>query len=204
MAVVEVIDSPVVAALLATVRDERTGLAGFRTAAAQLGTHLGAAAAARLPRTTTTVTTPLAEAPATRLPDVVVVPVLRAGLGLLPGVLEVFPSAAVGMIGLARNEQTLIAEQYYRNVPKLEGRHLLVLEPMLATGGSASDALQLLGGALTTTVLSIVGTEVAVERISQRHEDVTILTAAVDPELNDVGYIVPGLGDFGDRLWGTL
>ncbi len=203
MATVEVVDTAVVAALLTRVRDEATGLAGFRAAAGRLGTHLAARAAERLPRVPVSVQTPLATTDGNRLPDIVAVPVLRAGLGLLPGVLQVFPEAAVGMIGLARNEETHVAEQYYRNVPNLEGRHLLVLEPMLATGGSASDALALLGGALSTTVLSIVATRTAVDRITSTHPEVSILTAAIDPELDENAYIVPGLGDFGDRLWGT-
>ncbi len=203
MANVEVVTNAVVASLLTRVRDQDTGLAGFRAAAGRLGTHLASRAADRLPSVTTRVQTPLAETEGRRLPGVVAVPVLRAGLGLLPGVLQVFPEAAVGMIGLARNEETYVAEQYYRNVPDLEGQHLLVLEPMLATGGSASDALALLSGAISTTVLSIVATQVAVDRIMSTHPHVSILTAAIDPELDDNAYIVPGLGDFGDRLWGT-
>lgn len=203
MAGVHVSTSAVAGALLARLRDERTGVRGFRSAAHELGSQLAREAADLLPHVETEVTSPLGTAPAVGLPKAVVVPVLRAGLGLLPGVLDVFGEATVGMVGLARDEQTLVAEQYYNNVPPLEGRHLLVLEPMLATGGSAADALALLHGAASRTVLSVVATRQAVDRILADHADVTIITAGIDPELNDQGWIVPGLGDFGDRLWGT-
>lgn len=204
MAEVRLLEGVVAGSLLATLRNRDTDVADFRRAAQGLGAHLAAAAADHLGAQKTTVQSPLGEADAVALTRPVIVPVLRAGLGLLPGVLEVFTDAVVGMIGLARNETTLVADQYYRNVPPLDGRDLLVLEPMLATGGSASDALALLPDARSSTVLAVVATPAAIDRLANDHPDVTILVAAVDPGLNDRGWIVPGLGDFGDRLWGTV
>lgn len=200
---VEVVDTAIVATLLARLRDRATGVADFRQAAHQLGAQLASHVAGHLPRRETMVTSPLGEAPAVQITPPAVAVVLRAGLGLLPGVLDVFPSAPVGMIGLARDERTLLATQYYRNLPDLQGRDLLVLEPMLATGGSASNALALLPGARRRILVGVVASPTAIERIHRDHPKVDIVVAAVDPELDDNGWIVPGLGDFGDRLWGT-
>lgn len=159
-----------------------------------------------LPSTDASVTTPLDEAVAT-VPGrtIVAVPVLRAGLGLLAGVHDVLPTALVGMIGLERDAETLQARRYYFKVPPLDGAWVLVLEPMLATGGSASDAVKALDaeGAEQVTVLSVVATQQGIDRILDENPGVRVVTAAVDPTLDDRGYIVPGLGDFGDRLFGT-
>jgi len=203
MASVHTLGDPATGTALARLRDAATGMAAFRAAATSVGSLLAAHCAALLPHVPGEVQTPLGPAPTSTMPAVVAVPVLRAGLGLLSGVLTVFPDAAIGMIGLQRDEKTLQAQQYYRNVPPLAGHHLLVLEPMLATGGSATDALSLLPGAESVTVLSVVATPVALQRIHATHPHATIVTAAIDPGLDDNGFIVPGLGDFGDRLWGT-
>ena len=197
---------PIVGSALAALRDERTVPADFRAQAHRLGALLATRAVADLPATSSSVRTPLADAP-TRVPavPVVAVPVLRAGLGLLPGVHQVLPEAQVGMIGLERDHVSLAARRYYFKVPPLTGAWVLVLEPMLATGGSASDAVQALDaeGAARIVVLSVVATEQGVARVLDADPRVRVVTAAVDPGLDERGYIVPGLGDFGDRLFGT-
>jgi uracil phosphoribosyltransferase len=197
---------PLVGTALAALRDGTTSPADFRAHAHRLGALLAAHATRTIPTTVGNVRTPLADA-ATLLPSVpiVAVPVLRAGLGLLTGVHVALPDAQVGMIGLERDPETLEARRYYFKVPPLEGAWVLVLEPMLATGGSASDAVRALdtAGAAQVTVLSVVATEQGVQRVLGDDPRTRIVTAAVDPGLDERGYIVPGLGDFGDRLFGT-
>jgi len=199
-------NDPLVGSALAALRDQRTAPSDFRRHAQRLGALLAARATLDIPMQTGTVRTPLADAP-TRMPSVpvVAVPVLRAGLGLLPGVHEALPHAQVGMIGLERDSTTLEARRYYFKVPPLEGAWVLVLEPMLATGGSASDAVRALdtAGAQQIIVLAVVATEQGVDRVLGDDPRTRIVTAAVDPGLDERGYIVPGLGDFGDRLFGT-
>ena len=199
-----VLDHPLADLHLARLRDASTTPEAFVRHAAVLGSLLAVEALRDLPTSTTTVTTPVGPAEQ-RVPstDVVAVPVLRAGLGLLDGVRTVVPTAAVGMVGLERDEETLEAREYYRKLPPLTDARVLVLEPMLATGGSAADAVGRLrdAGADRVTVLGVVATQGAVDRIHDAGADV--VTAAVDPELNDAGWIVPGLGDFGDRLFDT-
>ncbi len=206
MANVTVLDDPIAGTQLASLRDATTSPEHFRHHAQRLGAMLALRAVSDLPGTTTTVQTPLSPAPAI-VPGrtIVAVPVLRAGLGLLPGVHDVLPTALVGMIGLERDAETLQARRYYFKVPPLDGAWVLVLEPMLATGGSASDAVKALDaeGAEHVTVLSVVATQPGIDRILRENPGVRIVTAGIDPELNSDGYIVPGLGDFGDRLFGT-
>ena len=197
---------PLVGTALAALRDERTPPSDFRSHAHRLGALLAARATIDVPTREGTVRTPLADAPTlTPAVPVVAVPVLRAGLGLLPGLHEALPGAQVGMIGLERDPVTLEARRYYFKVPPLAGAWVIVLEPMLATGGSASDAVRALDveGAAQVVVLSVVATEQGVRRVLDDHPDARIVTAAVDPGLDERGYIVPGLGDFGDRLFGT-
>lgn len=203
---VRVLDHPAAVMTLAALRDVRTPQAQFRRAAERLGAMLATAALDGVPVEPVTVETPLGTAPSIRTrPAIVAVPVLRAGLGLLPGVQDVLPNARVGMIGLERDESTLEPAQYYRKVPPLEGAWIFLLEPMLATGGSASAAAQALGaeGAAGITVLSVVATEVGLTRIAEGNPGIHFVVGAVDPELDDNAFIVPGLGDFGDRLFGT-
>ncbi|MEX0869713.1 MAG: uracil phosphoribosyltransferase [Nitriliruptoraceae bacterium] len=206
MDAVTVLDDPIAGTQLASLRDATTSPEHFRHHAQRLGAMLALRAVADLPRADGTIMSPLAEAP-TIQPGrtIVAVPVLRAGLGLLPGVHDVLPTALVGMIGLERDAETLQARRYYFKVPPLDGSWVLVLEPMLATGGSASDAVRALDaeGAEQVTVLSVVATQEGIGRILADNPSVRIVTAGIDPELNDHGYIVPGLGDFGDRLFGT-
>lgn len=202
---VHVLGGPVAGHHLAALRDETTRPAPFRHHAEALGALLAEAALRDVPARTVTVTTPLGPAGADRpAPALVAVPVLRAGLGLLPGVLSLLPQATVGMVGLQRDEQTLEPEHYYRNLPPLQGAWVLLLEPMLATGGSATAAVGAVAEAERVTVLGVVATRTGIGRILDEHPGTSIVTAAVDGELDDNGYIVPGLGDFGDRLYGTL
>jgi uracil phosphoribosyltransferase len=199
-------DDPVAGVQLASLRDETTTPEHFRHHARRLGSILALRAVQGLPATSGTVTTPLGPSPATGPGrTIVAVPVLRAGLGLLGGVHDVLPTALVGMIGLERDADTLQARRYYFKVPPLDGAWVLVLEPMLATGGSASDAVGALDaeGAEQVIVLSVVATQGGIDRILGDNPGVRIVTAAIDPELDGNGYIVPGLGDFGDRLFGT-
>ena len=199
-------DDPVAGVQLAALRDAATIPEHFRHHARRLGAILALRAVQDLPAVRSTVATPLDTAPAIGPGrQVVAVPVLRAGLGLLGGLHDVLPTALVGMIGLERDPRTKVARRYYFKVPPLDGAWVLVLEPMLATGGSASDAVAALDaeGAEQVTVLSVVATEQGVDRVLTDNPNVRIVTAAVDPGLDDNAYIVPGLGDFGDRLFGT-
>lgn len=206
MSDVTVLDHPAATAMLARLRDADTDPMAFRDAAALLGSLLAYEATRDIPTKDASVQTPVgtaqASVPARR---VVAVPVLRAGLGLLPGVHAVLPDAEVGMVGLERNEETLQAREYYRKVPPLKDAWVLILEPMVATGGSASDAVRIFSdeGAERLVLLSVVATEAGVQRVLDENPGVHIVTAAIDPKLNDQGFIVPGLGDFGDRVFFT-
>jgi uracil phosphoribosyltransferase len=204
---VRVLDDAATGLHLARLRDVETGPEAFQRHAHVIGSLLAASAVQAMPTMQGSVQTPLGPAP-TREPatDVVVVPVLRAGLGLLPGVRAILPTARVGMIGLRRDHDTHEPEEYYRQVPDVAGSWVFLLEPMLATGGSAAAAAAALlrDGPARVTVLSVVATQQAIDRIIDVSDDVDVVTAAVDPILNDDAYIVPGLGDFGDRLFGTL
>jgi uracil phosphoribosyltransferase len=201
-----IVDDALAGRRLAALRDTATPSERFRVHARALGALLAREALRDLPVTESEVAGPLGRAPA-RLPAaaVVAVPVLRAGLGLLPGVHDLVPDATVGMVGLERDPDSLTARRYYDKVPPLDDAWVLVLEPMLATGGSAADALDVLDlrAAARVTVLAVVATRQAVDLLAERHPDVAVVTAAVDPGLDDNGYIVPGLGDFGDRVLGT-
>lgn len=209
MADVRVLTDAAAGVHLARLRDRATQPADFQRHARLLGALLALEAVRDIPTTTTAVVTPLTTASAT-VPanQIVAVPVLRAGLGLLPGLQDLLPTASVGMIGLERNEHTLEPAEYYRKVPPLDDAWVLMLEPMLATGGSAAAAVGALAGAgaAKVAVLSVVATQTAIDRIESEGgvDDVRIVTAAIDPTLDENGYIVPGLGDFGDRLFGTV
>lgn len=206
MADVRVLSDAASGVHLAKLRDQSTLPTDFQRHARLLGGLLALDAVHDIPITTGKVTTPLTQAP-TREPDhpIVAVPVLRAGLGLLPGLQDLFPTATVGMVGLERNAETLAPSEYYRKLPPLDDAWVLLLEPMLATGGSAAAAATALSGegAAKLAILSVVATQVAIDRIDGEVDGVRIVTAAIDPELDANGYIVPGLGDFGDRLYGT-
>lgn len=205
MGTTTVLDDAVTAARLTALRDAGTSPARFRDEARATGLLLAREALRELPTRPVRVPGPL-ETAAGRLPDapVVAVPVLRAGLGLLPGVHDLVPHAAVGMVGLERDPERLVPRRYYGRLPSVAGAWVLLLEPMLATGGSAAGALDEipLAEAGRVVVLAVVATPQALDHLHGRH-DVDVITAAVDDGLDERGYIVPGLGDFGDRLFGT-
>ncbi len=203
-----IVSHPLVHDALAQLRDKETPAEAFRRIATRISVLLAAEALRDVPTATTTVVTPLGPAEARRVSgDVVVVPVLRAGLGMLDAVLELVPTARVGYIGLQRDEQTAIASQYYSKLPHgLTDSYVLMIDPMLATGGSAVAALDLLqrAGARTVRLVCIVAAPEGVALVERHHPSVDIYTPALDRELNAQKYIVPGLGDFGDRLYGTI
>ena len=204
----QIVNHPLVHEALATLRDKSTPPEHFRRAATRISVLLAAEAMRDLPTREFTVETPLGPAGGRRIAsDVVVVPVLRAGLGMVDAVLELVPHARVGHIGLQRDEATAIASQYYSKLPAgISKSHVLMIDPMLATGGSASAAIDLLraAGADDIRIVCIVAAPEGVELVQRHHPGVAIYTPVVDSHLNAHKYIVPGLGDFGDRLYGTL
>jgi uracil phosphoribosyltransferase len=203
---VTVADHPLASHLLAGLRDVTTPPERFRYLAKRLATVLVLEATRDLPTRAAVVTTPLAPTTVPVLADTIVaVPILRAGLGLLEPVTDLLPDVQVGYAGLERDEETLQPSSYYLKVPQLEGHTVLLLDPMLATGGSAAFASALLKehGADDIRLVCVVAAPEGIDRLEAEHPDVRVVTAAVDERLNEVGYIVPGLGDFGDRLFGT-
>ena len=205
---VHIVDHPLVHDALAELRDERTTPDRFRRAATRISVLLAAEAMRQVPSNTVTVDTPLGPAEGQRISDdVVIVPVLRAGLGMLDAVLEIVPRARVGHIGLQRDEMTAVASQYYAKLPPaLEKSFVLMIDPMLATGGSAVAALDLLraAGARQVRIVCIVAAPEGLSVVERHHPGVVIFTPVIDRGLNERKFIVPGLGDFGDRLYGTL
>ena len=205
---VHLIDHPLVHDALVTLRDASTPPELFRRMAVRISLLLAAEATRDLPVTHVTVATPLGPADGRRVgTDVVVVPVLRAGLGMLDAVLELMPGARVGHIGLQRDELTAIASQYYAKLPAgMRDSVVVMIDPMLATGGSAVAALDLLkhAGARDVRMICIVAAPEGVALVERTHPDVRIYTPVIDRELNAHKFIVPGLGDFGDRLYGTF
>jgi len=202
-----IVRHPLVEDVLAALRDKATPCDVFRQLARRVSLLLAVEATRDLALHDAWVETPLERASVKRLGSrVVAVPVLRAGLGMLDAFLELVPSAEVGYFGLERNEQTAVARRYYEKVPKdLAGALVFLLDPMLATGGSAAMALDGLRGlgAKQVRLLSIVCAPEGVAHLEQAAPDTLIFTAALDRILNDKKYILPGLGDFGDRLFGT-
>ena len=189
------------------LRDIGTDAPAFRRAANRISVLLAAEALRDVPATLGTVTTPLGPATGVMVKgDVVVVPVLRAGLGMLDAVLELLPTARVGHIGLQRDEATAIASKYYSKLPAdLSQSYVLMIDPMLATGGSAVAAIDMIkaAGAKLIRMICIVAAPDGIALVERRHPDVPVYTPVIDDHLNAHKYIVPGLGDFGDRLYGT-
>lgn len=197
---------PLVADFVASLRDRETEPEEFRSLARKVISLLLYEATADLATVSGSVETPLERAPAERVAqDVVAVPVLRAGLGLLAPVLELLPRVSVGYIGLERDEETAVARIYYNKLPPLAGKVPLLLDPMLATGGSGARALELIkeAGGRDPRMICVVAAPEGVKVIEEQHPEVRIYTAALDRGLNSRAFIVPGLGDFGDRLFGT-
>ena len=203
-----VVDGPLSRHKLAVLRDERTPTAEFRQAMKELALIMVAEATRDMPPRPVQIRTPLAETAVEEISGpVCLVPVLRAGLGMLDGALALLPEATVGFMGLFRDEETAQPIEYYVNLPRnLEDYLVLVLDPMLATGGSLSATLTKLKdeGATWISCLHAVAAVPGVERLTREHPDVRFYAAAVDPELDERSFIVPGLGDAGDRLYGTL
>jgi uracil phosphoribosyltransferase len=202
-----VVSHPLVDDVLAALRDERTTSTEFRRLAHRVSLLVIAEATRDLPTAEAQVRTPLERTEVRRLARrVVAVPVLRAGLGMLDAFLELVPSAQVGYFGLERNEETAVARRYYEKVPKdLEDAVVYLLDPMLATGGSAAMAIEGLNGlgARQVRLLCVVAAPEGVAHLEKALPEAEVFTAALDRELNDHKYILPGLGDFGDRLFGT-
>lgn len=201
------IDHPIAQHALLLLRDTSTYPSRFRRLAGRLSLIIAIEATRDLPTTPRTVQTPLEPATGEALrDDVVIVPVLRAGLVMSEAVLELLPDARMGHVGLQRNEATAVASQYYLKLPPITPTTtVLVVDPMLATGGSAQMALDLVhaAGAAHVRLLSIVAAPEGIAAINAAYPGVPIFTAGIDRQLNEQKYILPGLGDFGDRLYGT-
>ena len=205
--VLKIIDHPIAAHIVTHLRDETTKPATFRTLTYQLSLLLAVEATRDLATETKTIQTPLetTQGRVVSHEPLIVVPVLRAGLGMVQPFLDLFPDVSVGYLGLERDHVTAEARHYYSKLPVLTGRRVFVVDPMLATGGSASRALQLLKdqGAVRPKLICIVAAPEGFERVNRDHPEVEVHVAAFDRELNAKKYILPGVGDYGDRLFGT-
>ncbi|MEN8042124.1 MAG: uracil phosphoribosyltransferase [Actinomycetota bacterium] len=201
-----IIDHPLARHYLTVLRDHTTDPQQFRAATRGLTYTLVYEATRRLPLAKFDVDTPMETTVGYRVENVVAVPVLRAGLGLLDAVLEMIPDVKVGFAGVARDEATALPQEYYAKLPDLSDATVLICEPMLATGGSLSWAVDKVksSGAQDIMALCVVTAPEGVKRMYEDHPDVQIIAAAHDRELNDDFYIIPGLGDMGDRLFGTF
>jgi uracil phosphoribosyltransferase len=203
---VTVLDHPLADDILARLRNRETGPAEFRALTRRLGTLLVAEATRGLPTEPVAVDTPLESTKGQAIVGgLVAIPVLRAGLGLLDSVTDLYPWTVVGYLGMERDELTLEPRDYYAKLPPMAGCVALVLDPMLATGGSGSAACAYVkaAGPEQVAFVCVVAAPEGIAKMQADHPDVPIVAAAVDRELNDQGFIMPGLGDFGDRLHGT-
>ena len=202
----QVLQHPLASHILTHLRDRTTKPATFRTLSHQIGILLALEATQDLATKDIAIETPLESMQSPVLsPGLVVVPILRAGLGMLQPYTDLFPDVSVGYVGLERDHATAVARSYYCKLPPLEGRRVLCVDPMLATGGSAIQAITVIkeAGATDIRLVTIVSSPEGVAALEAAHPDVRLVTAAIDRELNDQSYIMPGLGDFGDRLYGT-
>lgn len=208
MEMVHVLDHPLLQHKLSILRDANTGVKDFREIVSEVATLMCYEATRDLPLQDVEIQTPVARAVTKQLSGkkLAIVPVLRAGLGMVEGILTLIPSAKVGHIGLFRDPETLVPVKYYCKMPSdIAERDVIILDPMLATGGSASAAIDFLKeyGVKNIKLMNILAAPEGIQRIRADHPDVEIYVAAVDEKLNDHGYIVPGLGDAGDRIFGT-
>jgi uracil phosphoribosyltransferase len=202
-----VLDHPLADDILGHLRSRETGPAEFRGLTRRLGTLLVTEATRGLPTEPVVIDTPLEEAKGRSLVGgLVAIPVLRAGLGLLDAVTDLYPWTVVGYLGMERDEITLEPRDYYAKLPPMAGCTALVLDPMLATGGSGSAACKYVKAAGPDAVVfvCVVAAPEGVRKMQADHPDVPIVAGSLDRELNDQGFILPGLGDFGDRLHGTV
>ena len=208
MEMVHVLDHPLLQHKLSILRDETTGVKDFREIVCEIATLMCYDATRNLPLQAVEVQTPVAKAVTYQLAGkkLAIVPVLRAGLGMVEGILTLIPSAKVGHIGLFRDPDTLEPVKYYCKMPTdIADRDVIILDPMLATGGSAPAAISFVKeyGVKNIKLMNILAAPEGIARVRKDHPDVEIYVAAVDDQLNDHGYIVPGLGDAGDRIFGT-
>jgi uracil phosphoribosyltransferase len=203
-----VIDHPLVQHKIALIRDENTGSKEFRELVEEVAVLMGYEVTRNLPLEEVDVKTPVGPAKVKMIAGkkVGIVPILRAGLGMVDGMLKLIPAAKVGHIGLYRDPDTLLPVEYYCKLPAdVQERELIILDPMLATGGSAAKAVEILKdkGATNIKLMCLIAAPEGIEALHNQHPDVDIYTASVDEKLNEHAYIVPGLGDAGDRLFGT-
>ena len=208
MAIVTVTDHPLIQHKVSIIRDAKTPSKEFRTLIGEIAMLLTYEATRDLPVADVEIETPITKMTGKKLAGkkLAVVPILRAGLGMVDGVLNMIPSARVGHIGLYRDPETLIPVEYYCKLPAdIEERLVLVVDPMLATGGSAIDAISQIKkrGPKSIKFMCTIAAPEGIEALKNAHPDVDIYCAALDEKLNDHGYIVPGLGDAGDRIFGT-
>ena len=204
-----VMDHPLIQHKLTFLRDKNTGSKEFRELVGEIAMLMCYVATRDLPLQEVHIVTPMGEATTKVIAGrkLAFVPILRAGLGMVEGVLEMVPAAKVGHIGLYRDHKTLQPVEYYNKLPQdITERDVIVLDPMLATGGSAIDAISIVKRSNPKSIkfMCIIAAPEGVKALSEAHPDVQIYCAAVDDHLNEIGYIVPGLGDAGDRIFGTL
>ncbi|MEM1386471.1 MAG: uracil phosphoribosyltransferase [Pseudomonadota bacterium] len=203
-----VVTHPLVQHKLSIMRDKTTSTALFRQLLREISLLLAYEVTRKLPMTTRAIETPLVpmEAPVIEGKKLALVSILRAGNGLLDGILDLIPAARVGFVGLYRDEATLQPVQYYFKVPdRLHERLVIAVDPMLATGNSSAAAIDLLKGAGANDIrfLCLLAAPEGIKRMQEAHPDVPIVTASIDEKINEIGYIMPGLGDAGDRMFGT-
>jgi uracil phosphoribosyltransferase len=206
MASLTVLEHPIAGDLLTRLRDRDTGPAEYRALTRRLGILLVIEATRDMASITSVVDTPLERFEGSRLAKgLVAIPVLRAGLGLLDAVVDLYPDTVVGYLGMERDEITHLPRDYYAKLPPMTGRRALVVDPMLATGGSGTAALRYVreAGADDIVFVCVVAAPEGLARLQADHPDVPVVAAALDRQLDDRAYILPGLGDFGDRLYGT-
>lgn len=208
MGKVNVLNHPVIKHKISILRDKNTGANEFRSIVTEIAMILAYEATEDLSLEEFEMETPIKKTTGYRLAGKkqAIVPILRAGLGMVDGVLEVLPAAKIGHIGVYRNEETLKPVEYYCKLPKdIGNRDILVVDPMVATGGSVNDAIERLKerGCKSIKLLCIIAAPEGIKAIQEKHDDVDIYVAQLDEKLNENGYIVPGLGDAGDRLFGT-
>lgn len=200
------LNHPLCSHIVTHLRDRTTNPVTFRTLTYQISVMLAIEATRQLPTRPSLIETPLESHEGRVLAQVlVIVPILRAGIGMVQPFTDLFPDVQVGYVGLERDHETAIARNYYSKLPSLEQKQVLLLDPMLATGGSAVQAIQLLkaSGAQNCAIACVVAAPEGVKAVEAIDEQIDIYAAALDRKLNDKKYILPGLGDFGDRLYGT-
>ena len=205
---VHILDHPLIRHKVAIIRDKNTSTKQFREVISEIATLMAYEAFKEVPTQQITVETPLETVEQTVVKEnsIAIVPILRAGLGMVDGILTLFPAAKVGHIGMYRNEETLEPQEYYCKLPQgIEDKVVMLVDPMLATGGSAIDAITLLKkrGCKHIKFLAIIGASEGVEKVHAAHPDVEVYVSTLDRQLNENGYILPGLGDAGDRIFGT-